>query len=97
MIQVFLPSQLESYTEGVRELSFDPAALTIESGSAPTVLDVVNALDERYPGLAFRIVDEQQRIRRHIAFFVGEDMVRQLDVPLGPDARVQIVGALSGG
>jgi hypothetical protein len=47
--------------------------------------------------MAFRIVDEQQRIRRHIAIFVGEEMVRTLDAPVGADARVQIVGALSGG
>lgn len=96
MIQVFLPSQLETYTEGLRELSVDPAKLS-DGHSPPTLLDVIKELEQRYRGLAFRIVDEQERIRRHIAIFVGEQMVRRLDVPLSKDARVQIVGALSGG
>lgn len=97
MIQVVLPSQLESYTEGIREVSVDPATLVSDSNSAPTLLDLVNELERRYRGLAFRIVDEQQRIRRHIAIFVGEEMVRRLDLRLPGNARVQIVGALSGG
>lgn len=92
MIQVFLPSQLESYTDGVRQVSFD-----FDDKDQLTLADVVQALDKRYRGMAFRIVDEQERIRRHIAIFVGENMVRELDVLLKKDARVQIVGALSGG
>ncbi len=92
MIQVFLPSQLESYTDGVRQLSLD-----MGKKNSVTIGDVVDELDKRYRGLAFRIIDEQRQIRRHIAIFVGENMVRQLDVELKPNARVQIVGALSGG
>lgn len=94
MIDVYLPSQLDSYTGGVREVTIDPARLSTD---AFTLLDVINELDKRYPGMGFRIVDEQQRIRRHIAMFVGEEMVRDLDVPLNTSSRVQIVGALSGG
>ena len=92
MIRVFLPSQLESYTEGIRELSLD-----MDGRETITVADVVEELEKRYRGLAFRIVDEQEKIRRHIAIFVGENMVRELDVVLEPNSRVQIVGALSGG
>ena len=92
MITVFLPSQLESYTNGLRELTLD-----FEDKESVTLSDVVNRLDEIYRGMAFRIVDEQDRIRRHIAIFIGETMVRELDVRLDKNARVQIVGALSGG
>ena len=92
MIQVFLPSQLESYTEGVRQVELD-----MSDNSELTLSSVIQKLDERYKGLAFRIVDEQQQIRRHIAIFVGEHLVRELDYPLKNEARVQIVGALSGG
>lgn len=92
MIHVFLPTQLDTYTDGKRELELDLGA------RAPlTLYDVVQALDERYRGMAFRIIDEHQRIRRHIAIFVGENMVRELSVPLTGNERVQIVGALSGG
>ena len=97
MIQVFLPSQLESYTGGVREVSLDFADQLFADKQEITVADVVSQLEHRYRGLAFRIVDEQNRIRRHIAIFVGENMVRELSVPLDQNARVQIVGALSGG
>ena len=58
---------------------------------------VVCALAMIASRLAFRIVDEQGNIRRHIASFGGEIMVRGLPVPIGENARVQIVGALSGG
>lgn len=92
MIEVFLPSQLESYTDGVRQVSID-----CDNQDQPTLMDVIEKLEQRYRGMAFRIVDEQGRIRRHIAIFIGENMVRELNVPIDKDARVQIVGALSGG
>jgi photosystem II stability/assembly factor-like uncharacterized protein len=53
-------------------------------------------LDARFPGLRFRIVDEQDQIRPHINVFVGDAVAKSLDHPVG-DATVQIVGALSGG
>lgn len=93
MIRVFIPSQLESYTSGVREVMLD-----LGSDSAPhRLLQVMDALDRMFPGLKFRIVDEQGNIRRHIAVFVGETLVRDLDAALAAEDRVQIVGALSGG
>lgn len=90
MIRVFLPSQLDDYTGGNRELS-------LELASGSKLADVITALETRFTGLAFRVVDEHGRIRRHIAMFVGEVMVRDLNVPVAPNDRVQIVGALSGG
>ncbi|HEY6895942.1 MAG TPA: MoaD/ThiS family protein [Rhodocyclaceae bacterium] len=93
MIRVVIPSQLESYTDHVREVELALPA----TAQGLRLADVVAGLDAAYPGMAFRIVDEQQHIRRHIAIFVGEQMVRTLDAPVPDDARVQIVGALSGG
>lgn len=90
MIRVFLPSQLDEYTDGKRELS-------IELAKGSTLSDVITTLESLYPGIAFRVVDEHGRTRRHIAMFVGEGMVRDLSVPVAPNDRVQIVGALSGG
>ena len=90
MIRVFLPSQLDDYTQGKRELS-------LELASGSSLADVIAALDNHYAGMAFRVVDEHGRIRRHIAMFVGEMMVRDVNVPVAPNDRVQIGGALSGG
>lgn len=94
MIQVILPSQLESYTGGEREVALDVSGY---SAQALTLWHVIKAMDELFPGLAFRIIDEQKNIRRHIAIFVGETLIRDLQMPLDGSERVQIVGALSGG
>ncbi len=94
MIRVILPSQLEDYTNRLREVELD---LPMSADRETTLADVIAALESRFRGLAFRIIDEQGNIRRHIAIFIGESMVRTLQVPVRNNARVQIVGALSGG
>ena len=87
MIRVLIPSPLFSYTGGRRQVEAD-------GGSLAAVLEV---LDARYPGLRHRIVDEQDRIRKHIRFFVNGEMAERLDQPLGSGDEVMIVAALSGG
>jgi len=90
VIRVFLPSQVDSYCGGVREQHFDAAGIG-------TLSELMDALEQRFPGVRFRLVDEHNAIRRHIAMFVGESMVHTLAVPVVDGDRVQIVGALSGG
>ena len=87
MIRVSIPSQLIAYTDG---------ATRVEAAGA-TVAAVLDDLDRRYPGLRFRVVDEQDRIRRHMRIFVGQDEARRIDVALGAGDEVLIFGALSGG
>lgn len=86
-MKVFLPSPLVSYTQGRREIE----------ASGATVAGVLSALESRYPGLRFRIVDEQGRIREHIRFFVNETQIRELSVPVAPSDEIHIIAALSGG
>jgi molybdopterin synthase sulfur carrier subunit len=94
MIRVFLPSQLDDYTGGKRELSLE---LAPDADGTVALAAVIEAVDALYPGTGFRLVDEHGRIRRHIAMFVGETMVRTLEARVARGGRVQIVGALSGG
>ena len=54
-------------------------------------------LDRRYPGLRFRVVDEQARLRPNMRVFVNGRDVRDLDHALQPGDFVAIVLALSGG
>jgi sulfur carrier protein ThiS len=54
-------------------------------------------LDRRYPGIRFRMVDEQERIRRHMRVFVNGDPVFDLAHVIEPHDEVVIVQALSGG
>ena len=87
MIRVSIPSQLIAYTDG---------ATRVEAAGG-TVGAVLRDLDCRYPGLRFRVVDEQDRIRRHVRIFVGQDEAKSLSVPIRDGGELLIFGALSGG
>jgi molybdopterin converting factor small subunit len=87
MIRVFIPSQLHSYTGG--ESRLEAAGDTVEA--------VLDDLDRRFPGLKFRVVDEQSRIRRHMRVYVGMDAARDVATAVRDGAEVMIFGALSGG
>ena len=85
-MKVIIPTPLRSYT-GRREVE----------ANGPTLAALVADLDRRFPGLRFRVVDEQERVRPHVRFFVDGEQVRDLAQPLLPTATVVIVPALSGG
>ncbi|MGH7021988.1 MAG: MoaD/ThiS family protein [Caulobacteraceae bacterium] len=87
MITVWAPSQLYSYTGGASRLEANGA----------TIDAVLDDLDRRYPGLKFRVVDEQDRIRRHMRLFVGREAARDISSPLRDGDELLIFGALSGG
>lgn len=87
MPRVAIPSQLIAYTDG---------ATRVEAAGA-TVGAVLDDLDRRYPGLKFRVIDEQDRIRRHMRVFVGQDEAKTVGVEVAEGGEVLIFGALSGG
>lgn len=71
--------------------------LTVEAAS---VADVVRALEQLAPGFAFYVCDERGRLRIHVNIFVDADRIAdraRLSDPVGPDSRVFIMQALSGG
>ena len=86
-MKVLIPDPLRSYTQERRSVEADGATLS----------EVLADLDRRYPGIRFRMIDEQDAIRRHIRIFVNGEQVRALDVPLGISGEVFIIQALSGG
>lgn len=85
-MKVLIPGPLLSYTKK-RE---------VEAAGA-TFAELLADLDRRYPGIRFRVIDEQDRMRRHMRFFVNGEQVFDLAQPLRPTDSVQIVQALSGG
>jgi molybdopterin converting factor small subunit len=85
-MKVVIPGALRSYTE--------KAEVRV---AGTTLGEVLAALDLQYAGIRFRIVDEQDAIRRHIRIFVNGDQVRELSQALRADDEVVIVQALSGG
>jgi len=54
-------------------------------------------LDRRFPGLRFRVIDEQDRMRPHMRFFVNGRQTFDLAHKLRAGDTLQIVQALSGG
>lgn len=84
---VHIPSALRSYTA---------QHSTIES-DAKTLGQLLLELDRRFPGIRFRIVSEQDRIRPHIRMFVNDQQTFDLQSTLRSDDELYIVLALSGG
>jgi len=84
---VRIPTPLRSYT--------DEASKAEADGS--TVDEVLIDLDRRFPGLRFRVVDEQGRLRPHMKVFVNVEAVRDLATPVGERDELTIMQALSGG
>jgi sulfur-carrier protein len=66
------------------------------SGSVQTVADVIDALDDCWPGMRDRICDSTPRIRRHMNVFVAGERVT-LETRLTPGAEVVVLTAISGG
>lgn len=93
--RVKIPSPLRSYTLGHDEV--DVTLPELSPDHAPPLRAIVAALDSSFPGLRFRMVDEQDQLRPHIAVFVGTSAVRDLATPVPPGTGVMIVAALSGG
>ena len=85
-MKVLIPAALRSYT---RESQVEALGDTLDALFAD--------LDRRYPGLRFRVVDEQDRLRPNLRIFVNGVGVRELHHALQPDDFVAIVLALSGG
>lgn len=86
-MKVFVPTPLRSYTG---------QQACVEAQGA-TVGELLADLDRRYPGIRFRMIDEQDAIRPHIRIFVNAEQTWGLGTPLGPADEVQILQALSGG
>jgi len=84
---VRIPSPLRSYTAG---------AATV-SAEGETVAQVLASLEQRFAGIRFRMVDEQDRIRPHIRLYVNTAEVTVLSQPVGARDVVHVICALSGG
>jgi len=86
-VKVLIPTPLRSYTGERSEVEAE----------GTTLAELLADLDRRYPGIRFRMIDEQDAIRRHIRIWVNRDQVSTLQVQLGAEDEVIIFQALSGG
>ena len=84
---MILPRSLVSLIPGTSR------STEIDAGS---VAEAIDRLDELTPGLRNRIVDSGPVIRTHINVFV-DGPIAALDTPLGPNATIHVIPAVSGG
>jgi len=84
---VRIPGPLRSYTQGAAQVT----------ASGDTLVELLAALDRAYPGMRFRIIDEQDRIRPHIRIFVNTRETPTLAAALAAGDEVHLICALSGG
>ena len=86
-MKVLIPSPLRSYT----------AERNWVEAEGSTLGEVLDDLERQFPGIRFRMIDEQENMRRHVRFFVNGTQSFDLAQPLQPTDELCIVQALSGG
>lgn len=88
-VKVRIPTPLQRLTQGKEEVE----------GTAGTIMDLVLALDNDYPGIAERI-SENGKIRRFVNIYLNEEDIRFLSgetTPVKDGDEVSIVPAIAGG
>ncbi len=85
-MKVHIPTPLRSYTR-----------VSLVNAEGGTLAELLGDLERQFPGIRFRIVNEQDEIREHIRFFVNQEIADTLAAPLAPGDEVHIIMAISGG
>jgi molybdopterin synthase sulfur carrier subunit len=86
-MKVAIPSPLRSYTGQRQEVEAAGASLT----------ELLADLERQFPGIRFRMIDEQDQLRPHMRIFVNRQETRRLDTALAGGEEIHIFQALSGG
>jgi molybdopterin converting factor small subunit len=84
---VRIPSPLRSYTHEAAKID----------AVGDTLASVLANLDRRFPGIRFRMIDEQDRLRPHIRLFVNKSEAKDLSARVSSRDEIHIICALSGG
>jgi molybdopterin synthase sulfur carrier subunit len=87
-----LPDALRPFAGGITKVTIDPPPTNVSAA--------LEALWAGYPGLRFRIVNEEGQVRPHVNIFVGTDSIRDtggLLTPLTDNDEIAIIPAVSGG
>lgn len=89
-VKVLIPTPLQKFTR-------DQAAIDCEGS---TISELLDSLDQDFPGIKARLCDEQGNLRRFINFYVNSEDIRFLDgqnTALSAGDEVSIVPAVAGG
>lgn len=88
-VKVRIPTPLQRLTGGLEEVE----------GKVGTVIELINDLDSRFPGIGER-VSEAGKVRRFVNIYVNEEDIRFLQVEntaVKDGDEVSIVPAIAGG
>ncbi len=86
-MNVLIPSPLRSYTADRDRVEATGASLA----------ELLADLERQFPGIRFRMIDEQDQMRPHIRFFVNGEQAFAISDRVEPTDDIAIVQALSGG
>lgn len=88
--KVKIPTILRSYIAGLSEV--------VAQGT--TLREVLTSLDQQYPGIGGRVLDDSGQLRRFVNVYIDDDDVRflaGLDSKVDEGASVSIIPAVAGG
>lgn len=88
-VTVRIPPTLRSYTQGQDEVVLEASDLA----------SLLRRLDEAFPGIRDRVVDETGQVRPYVNLFLNEELVSgDLDrVPLVPGDALHVLPSIAGG
>lgn len=86
-MRVVIPDALRAYTSQRDHVD----------ARGETLNELLQDLDRQFPGIRFRMINEQDEMRPHIAFFVRGEKTFNLEELLSGSQEVVIMQALAGG
>ena len=87
MAKIFIPTMLQSLTAGVKQVDLD----------ARNVRQIIERLDELYPGMKDRLVEDGE-IRPNLAIAIDGDVaIMGMLEKVGENSEVHFVPAIGGG
>lgn len=89
-INVRIPVQLRALTNGEE----------VVTASGTSVLELIEDIDQRFPGVKERICEANGQVRRFVNIFVNEEDIRfleNLQTPISDKDEVSIIPAIAGG
>lgn len=89
-VTVLVPTPLQKFTNNQASLECNASNIT----------ELLESLEQKYPGIKARLCDEQGNLRRFLNFYVNSEDIRFLDnaqTVLKDGDEVSIVPAVAGG
>ena len=91
---VIIPSPLRNLTNGERKVNVEV------DNNVPSIENIILALNNLYPGILVKILDDQNQLHKYVNIFIDGEDVRYLDginTIIKDNDEISIVPAVAGG